>query len=275
MDYSGVTETVGDHVTREALSMLYTRYAFARTLCEGRDVLEVACGGGQGLGYLASRARRVVGGDLTESLMAQAERHYGGRIPLVRLDAHGLPFRSESFESVLLYEALYYLAEADRFLDEASRVLVRRGYLVISTVNREWPDFNPSPLSTRYFSGAELLALLRDRGFRAEIYGAFPVIRGSPNQKTVSAIRRAAVRLHLVPRTMRGKELLKRVFLGSLEPFPAEVVETTAPYCAPLRLRPRDPAGRGERLADEARQPGLPVGRSRRGCRQKDRKSLH
>jgi len=92
MDYSGVTETVGDHVTREALSMLYTRYAFARTLCEGRDVLEVACGGGQGLGYLASRARRVVGGDLTESLMAQAERHYGGRIPLVRLDAHGLLF---------------------------------------------------------------------------------------------------------------------------------------------------------------------------------------
>ncbi len=221
--------------------MLYTRYAFAAALSESRDVLEVACGGGPGLGYLAKRARRVVGGDYTERLLVQAARHYRGGIPLVRLDAQTLPFRSGSVGVVLLYEALYYLAEAGLFVEEAWRVLARPGCLIVSTVNREWPDFNPSPFSTRYLSGRELFALLRDRGFHTEIYGAFPVKRGSPSERVISGIRRAAVRLHLIPRTMRGKELLKRVFLGRLAAFPAEVVEAMAPYCAPARLRPNGP----------------------------------
>lgn len=241
IDYSEVTETSGNRVTREALSMLYTRYAFAAGFSEGCDVLEVACGGGPGLGYLAQRARRVVGGDCTERLIVQAARHYSGRIPLVRLDAHALPFRSGSVGVVLLYEALYYLAEAARFIDEAWRVLDTPGYLVISTVNREWLDFNPSPFSTRYCSGSELFALLSDRGFKTEIFGAFHVGHGSPRVRVISAIRRTAVLLQLIPRTMRGKVLLKRLFLGRLTPFPDEVAEAMAPYCAPTPLRPNGP----------------------------------
>lgn len=241
VDYSGVTEVAGRRVSREALSMLYTRYAFGATLARGRDVLEVACAGGPGLGYLATRARRVVGGDYTAPLLARAERQYRGEIPLVRLDAHSLPFRSASFGAVLLYEALYYFGEPDRFVAEAGRVLRRPGCLVISTVNREWADFSPSPLSTRYFSGRELFSLLRDGGFETEIYGAFPVTRGSMKARAVSAVRRAAVRLHLIPRTMKGRELLKRFFLGPLVAFPSEVAEGMAPYCAPTSLYPNAP----------------------------------
>jgi SAM-dependent methyltransferase len=241
VDYSAVTEVAGGRVSREALSMLYTRYAFGAALAAGRDVLEVACGGGPGLGYLAKRARRVVGGDYTAPLLVRAERHYRGEIPLVRLDAHALPFRSASFGAVLLCEALYYLGEPVRFVAEAGRILHRSGCLVISTVNREWPDFNPSPLSTRYFSGGELFSLLSERGFQTEIYGAFPVIRRSAKARAVSAVRRAAVRVRLIPPTMKGKELLKRLFLGPLVAFPPEVAEAMAPYCAPARLRPDAP----------------------------------
>jgi SAM-dependent methyltransferase len=241
VDYSVVTETVGSRVTSEALSMLYTRYAFAARLAEGRDVLEVACGGGPGLGYLAKHARRVFGGDYTQRLLVAAQQHYRGRIPLIRLDAHALPFRSASVGVVLLHEALYYLAEAAAFVDEAGRVLTRPGCLIISTVNREWTDFNPSPFSTRYFSGEELLALLRDRGFQTEIYGAFPLGHGTPRGRLISLIRRLAVRLHLIPTTMRGKVLLKRIFLGRLAAFPAEVVDAMAPYRPPTRLRADGP----------------------------------
>jgi len=99
--------------------MVYTRYAFAAKLCEGRNVLEVGCGGGHGLGYLAKRARRVIGGDYTEGLLAQANRHYGGRISLVQFDGHALPFRSGSFGVVLLCEGLYYLTNATKFVDES------------------------------------------------------------------------------------------------------------------------------------------------------------
>ena len=236
VDYSGVTEVLGSRVTPEALSMLYTRYTFAATLAEGRDVLEVACGGGPGLGYLAQRARRVVGGDCTASLLVQAARHYQGRIPLVRFDAQGLPFRAASFDAVLLYEALYYLAEPGQFVREAARVLRRPGRVIISTVNREWSDFIPSALSTRYFSGRELVSLLGQQGFETTLYGAFPVTRASAKHRAVSMIRRTAAQLHLVPPTMKGKELLKRLFLGRLVVFPAEVAAAMAPYGLPVRL---------------------------------------
>jgi SAM-dependent methyltransferase len=236
MDYTSVTEAPGTRVTREAASMLYTRYAFAAPYCRGRRVLEVACGAGQGLGYLGDRAGTVVGGDYTEALLARAHGHYRGRVRLIRFDAQSLPFRGGSFDVVLLYEALYYLARPDQFLEECARVLSEHGALLICTVNKDWSDFNPSPLSTRYFSAPELTELLGGHGFQAELYGAFPVVNGSLKGRVVSLIRRTAVVLHVIPRTMKGKEALKRVFLGPLVPLPAEVHEAMAAYCAPVPL---------------------------------------
>lgn len=236
MDYTSVTEAPGNHITREALTMMCTRYAYAADLCEGKDVLEVACGAGQGLGYLAKRARRVVGGDYTEQLLQTARHHYRDKIPLMRLDAHVLPFRDRCFDVVILYEAIYYLPYPGRFLEECRRVLRDGGVLLICTINREWSDFNPSPFSTRYFSAQELSELLQEHQFRVEIYGAFPVKSGSIRDLVVSFIRRTAVALHLIPKTMKGKELLKRLFLGKLVPMPAEVADGMADYAPPRPL---------------------------------------
>lgn len=208
--------------------MLYTRYGQAGSFCQGKDVLEVACGSGQGLGYLAARARRVVGGDYTAGLLWLAQGHYGPRIPLVQLDAHRLPFRDQSFDVVVFYEAIYYLARPDQFLAESRRVLRGQGVVLICSVNKEWSDFNPSPLSARYFSARELGELLEWQGFGVELYGAFPVSARSAREQVVSAIKRLAVRLRLIPRTMRGKAALKRLFFGSLTPIPPEIKDGIA-----------------------------------------------
>lgn len=216
--------------------MLYTRYRYAAGLCQGRDVLDVACGSGPGLGYLARKARRVIGGDVTESLVRRAREHYGRRLPVLRLDAHALPFRERSFDVTILYEAIYYLDSPARFLAECRRVLRDDGLVLICTVNREWSDFNPSPLSTRYWVAGELAALLRQGDFEPELYGAFTVARESMRDVAVSAIKRLGVALHLIPRTMRGKELLKRIFLGALIPVPAELDEGMAPYSPPVAI---------------------------------------
>ncbi|MBM4030067.1 MAG: class I SAM-dependent methyltransferase, partial [Planctomycetes bacterium] len=201
MDFSIVTEATGTPVTREALSMMYTRYRLAAEYCENKDVLKVACGSGQGLGYLATKVGRVVGGDCTEKLLRVASRHYHGRMPLVRLDAQMLPFKDQSFDVVILYEAIYYLVRPDQFLAESRRVLRDQGTILISTVNKEWSDFNPSPLSARYFSAQELGELLKSQGFNAELYGAFPVCGESIKDRTLSLLKRAAVQLHLIPKT--------------------------------------------------------------------------
>ena len=205
--------------------MLVTRYVVARDHGTDKNVLEVACGSGIGLGMLARRARRVVGGDFTLSLLRTARRQYGPRIPLVRLDAQALPFGPSSFDVVLLYEAIYYLRCAEHFLAEAQRVLRHDGVLIVCTVNREWVDFNPSPFSTRYYSASELSSLFEAAGFRCTILGAFPVSRSRGIDALVSLTRRTAVALRLIPRTMKGTQILKRLFLGRLTPLPSELLD--------------------------------------------------
>ena len=228
MDYSTVTEVPGFQSSLEAASMMYTRYANAARLCEGKAVLEVACGAGQGLGYLGTRASRVVGGDYTNELLGVAYKHYDGRVPLVQLDAHMLPFQDSSFEVIILYEAIYYLQRPEDFLDECRRVLQGKGVVLICTVNKDWSDFNPSPFSTRYFSTQELGQLLKEHGFGVELYGAFPVANGTAKDRIVSLIKRVAINLHLVPKTMKGKEVLKRLFFGKLAPIAPEITEGMA-----------------------------------------------
>src|SRR5262249_40538682 len=122
IDYSTVTEVAGIGASHEQLEMLYSRYRYAVEFCRGKNVLEVACGSGHGLGYLAGKARLVVGGDYTPSLLRVAQKHYGSRLPLVQLDAHLLPFKPGSFDVILLYEALYYLAAPKQFLAECRRI---------------------------------------------------------------------------------------------------------------------------------------------------------
>jgi SAM-dependent methyltransferase len=218
----------GVAITREAASMMWTRYATAADRAAGKDVLEVGCGTGQGVGYLARQARRVVGGDYTLPLVQQAERHQGTHARFVCLDGQKLPFADASFDLVLLYEVIYYLPDASAFVRECRRVLRPGGTLIVTTANRERDSFNPSPFSHRYYAASEFGALLGTEGFRTEVYGAFPDEPAGPLGQAIGQIRRVAVALHLIPETMRAKELLKRLFYGKLVTLGSELPEGVA-----------------------------------------------
>lgn len=229
-DYSEVTEAPGNPATQEQLARLYHRYHTGARYAQGRRVLEVACGAGLGLGYLARAARQVTGGDYTLPLLNMAHSHYRGRIPLLRLDAHHLPFGDRAFDLVIILEAIYYLGDAAGFVDEARRVLDKNGLLFISTVNTAWPGCAPSSLSTRFFSVLELRDLLMAKGFTdLEFYGAFPAEPNSFREKLTSLIRRVVIALHLMPKTLGGRAPLKRLFYGRLTPLPPEVTEGMSP----------------------------------------------
>jgi hypothetical protein len=45
-----------------------------------------------------------------------------------------------------------------------------------------------------------------------------------------------AVSMRLVPRTMRGKQFLKRLFFGRLSPIPPEIEDGLAPYSRPVPM---------------------------------------
>ena len=227
-DYVHVTEVAGDDVSSEQVQRMYTRYSFARAYSQGKDVLELGCGSGQGLGLLASVARSVVGGDYSWPLLKGSKDHYKDRIPLVRLDAQVLPVKDETIDVVILFEAVYYLGDVETFAKECLRVLRPGGYILICNPNKDLPDFNPSPHSYRYFSACDFVGLLKPFGLELECFGDCEVDYGNPKQRFLAFIKRTMVRLDLMPKTMAGKKLFKRLVFGKLIPLPAELTEGPA-----------------------------------------------
>ncbi len=228
-----VTELSGDGVSREQVERLCHRYYWAGQFCRGKDVLEAGCGAGQGLGYIASLARSVIGGDFSNDILQIARRHYGDRVALRGFDAQDMPFEDDSFDVVILFEAIYYLSSAGRFVEECKRVLRPGGKVLISSANKDLYDFNPSPHSHGCFGTKELFELFDSHGFSVECFGSTPMDRVSLRQKLLRPAKKIAVALDLIPKTMNAKKILKRIVFGKLVPMPYEVTEGMARLVEP------------------------------------------
>jgi SAM-dependent methyltransferase len=235
--YAYVTEMPGNQVAPEQIDMIVCRYTWAARLAAGKDVLEVACGPGIGLGALSARARRLVAGDYDRRCLDACRAHYGSRVPLLRLNAEHLPFPDESFDLVLMFEAIYYLARPERFCAEARRILRPGGRLLLALPNRDWPGFAPSPESHRYFSPAELAQLGAGAGFAVAVYGCYPQARLTTAQRLLRLVRRAATVLGLVPKdpgkTEAVRRVLKRLAYRRLAVLPPEI---SVPLDSPCRM---------------------------------------
>jgi SAM-dependent methyltransferase len=240
-DFTSVTELAGEEVTREQIERLAHRYHWAGELCGGKDVLEVGCGAGQGLGYLASLSKSLRAGDVTPYLVARAKAHYGSRIEILEMDAQALPFPDQSLDVVILFEAIYYLSSAERFVHECRRVLRPGGRVLVVTANKDLYDFNPSPFSLRYYGVPELRDLFSRRGFSCDFFGVTPVDSVSMRQRMLRPVKMLAAKFNLIPRTMAGKKYLKRLVFGKLVTMPAEVDRSIAPYTPPAPLPAGEP----------------------------------
>lgn len=235
-DYRDVTEIAHDQVTVEQVERLRRRYLWARPYCAGRDVHELACGTAQGSGMLAEVAATFTASDQSDPMLEQARRHYGTRFPLRKLDAQALALLDASLDVLVLFEALYYLPDADAFFAQAWRVLRPGGVLLLATANKDLYDFNPSPYSHEYLGVRELTARLASVGFRVQSFGDTPVAEISGLQKALRPVKNIASRFGLIPRSMAAKKLLKRIVFGRLVPMPVEISMAGAPPASPAPL---------------------------------------
>jgi len=235
-DFLSVTELAGDDVTQEQLERLCHRYYWAGTYCKDKDVLEVACGTGQGLGYLARLARNLSAGDYSEAILNIARSHYGNRIDLKQFDAQQLPFADNTMDVIILFEAIYYIASAEKFVADCSRILRPGGKVLIATANKDLFDFNPSPYSHTYYGVVELNKFFSQRGFSVELFGYFAVDELTLRQKILRPMKRLAIYFGLIPRTMHGKKLLKTIVFGKLVKMPAEIDEGIVSFTQPIPL---------------------------------------
>ncbi|MDD2737012.1 MAG: class I SAM-dependent methyltransferase [Desulfuromonadaceae bacterium] len=235
-DYLAVTELSGDDVTQEQIMRMCHRYYWAGEYCRDKDVLEAACGTGQGAGYLSGLASSYRAGDFSEETLKIARSHYGERIAFQQFDAQEMPFDNNSSDIIILFEALYYIPSAERFVVECKRVLRPGGKVLIATANKDLFDFNPSPHSFKYYGVKELTGLFAENGFSTQYFGCVPVDSLSVKQKILRPIKKFVVNSGLMPKTMAGKKLLKRLVFGSLVPMPAEIITGMVNYDPPTKL---------------------------------------
>ena len=225
IDYSTVTEIAGDDITQEQLERLCHRYYWAGTYCKDKDVLETACGTGPGIGYLTSLAKSFSAGDYTPGILDIAKKYYGDRVDLRQFDAQVLPFDDNSRDIIIIFEAIYYIPNVDEFISECKRVLRAGGTVLIATANKDLYDFNPSPYSHNYYNAPEFKHLFGELGFSVECFGYLSVGEVSLAQKVLRPIKKIAVELNLIPKTMAFKKIMKRFVFGDLVPMPAEIKE--------------------------------------------------
>lgn len=228
-----VTEIFGQKVSSEQLLRTCNRYYWAESFVSGKRVLEVACGSGPGLGYLQKRAAQLEAGDISPEVLEYARATYDNKISLKVFDATCLPYDCNSFDVILLFEALYYLGSADTFMAEARRVLRPGGWLLIATANKDLFDFNPSPFSTTYHGVPELAALCRAHGFDPHMSGFLDVSQVTLRQKLLRPVKKLAVALNIMPKTMAGKAALKALAFGQLVDMPASIVSTPHAFTPP------------------------------------------
>lgn len=90
-DFHDVTEMAGEPITNEQTDRLCHRYSWASQYCSGKDVVEVACGTGPGIGLLSRLDRSFESGDYGDTRVDQVRRHYGNRVVVRQFDAPAQP----------------------------------------------------------------------------------------------------------------------------------------------------------------------------------------
>jgi SAM-dependent methyltransferase len=108
----------------------------------GRRVLEVGCGDGRLLGWLAGKSALAVGLDPDTAQLARATASAGAGL-LVRATGERLPFAAAAFDLVLFFNSLHHVP-VDRqgaALAEAARVLRAGGDLLVAEPLAEGPWF--------------------------------------------------------------------------------------------------------------------------------------
>ena len=201
-------------------------------------MVEAARGSGQGLRYLSGIiVRSLEAGDYSDEILSIARRHYGKRIALKQFDAQNMFFEDNSKDAIILFEAIYYIPDAERFVRDCARVLRPGGKVLIATANKDLYDFNPSPHTYKYYGVVELNVLFARHGFKTEFFGYMPVGEVSIRQRVLRPVKKLAVMLGIMPKTTAGKKWLKRIVFGGLVEMPAEIGPQITQIAADLKAK--------------------------------------
>jgi len=121
-----------DEVNRAYIGLYYQ--AIEGLDLSNKKILEVGCGRGGGIGYIAKyhKPESVIGLDYSKATIGKAAARYpaNDRLSYQWGDAEDLPFADDQFDYVLNIESSHCYSNMDAFVREATRVLKPGGQLL-------------------------------------------------------------------------------------------------------------------------------------------------
>ncbi|MEW6554103.1 MAG: class I SAM-dependent methyltransferase [Actinomycetota bacterium] len=135
----------------------------------GSRILEVGCGGGALLAFLAGKGHDAVGLDISEDAVDLARRA-APSCRVVRADAGVLPFEDVSFDRLLSHHLVEHLDDLPAALAEWRRVLAPGGIMAACTPNRLYasPQIFEDPGHLHIYEGKELAETVEKAGFHVQ-----------------------------------------------------------------------------------------------------------
>lgn len=218
-------ELPGTKISKTQWQIILARYYFAGKFISEKNVLEVGCGPGLGLDYLAERSKKLVTIDYSDENIKIARnlykrKTYNKKIEIIKADAHNLSiFKTNNFD-VIVVMATAYALDLNKFFSECFNILKKGDLLIFDIPNKDTPSFRGSELGRSYYSVPELFKILEKNHFKAKIFGAFPIKEGIKMEQRekfrVSIIRTVSKIIRLIPERIGIKKFLDRFILHKI-----------------------------------------------------------
>ena len=121
----------------------YLKYTNIDEMFKDKVVLDIGCGaGGKTIYYASKQVKNIVGVEILGKYKEEAEnlaRKYNleDKFEFVCADASKTPFEDETFDTIIMNDAMEHVDEPEKVLDECYRILKKNGKLYLN-----FPPYN-------------------------------------------------------------------------------------------------------------------------------------
>ncbi|HHZ02805.1 MAG TPA: class I SAM-dependent methyltransferase [Tissierellia bacterium] len=121
----------------------YLKHSTLDEMFKDKVVLDIGCGaGGKTIFYASKGVKKIVGIEILDKYREEAqalakEYNLQDKFEFVTGDASNMPFESNSFDTIIMNDAMEHVDEPEKVLDECYRVLKKDGKLYLN-----FPPYN-------------------------------------------------------------------------------------------------------------------------------------
>lgn len=121
----------------------YLKHTTLENMFKDKMVLDIGCGaGGKTIYYASQGVKKIIGVEILEKYRQEAEglaRKYGldDKFEFVCADASKTPFDNETFDTIIMNDAMEHVDNPEKVLEECYRILKKNGKLYLN-----FPPYN-------------------------------------------------------------------------------------------------------------------------------------